>query len=63
MTGTPAFARPKELYNLCHIIRPDAFSNFKDFGQRYCEPEINPWKGSLEYNGATKNHELHYILT
>jgi len=29
LTGTPAFARPKELYNLMNIVRPDLINNFK----------------------------------
>ena len=29
LTGTPAFARPRELYNLITIIRPDIYTDFK----------------------------------
>ena len=62
LTGTPAFAKPKELYNLLHIIRPDIFTNFREFGQRYCDPKPNRWSGGLDYNGATNVKELHYML-
>ena len=36
LSGTPALAKPKELYNLLSIIRPDIFINFKEYGNRYC---------------------------
>ena len=38
LTGTPALARPKELYNLLSIVRPDLFNNFYDYANRYCDP-------------------------
>jgi len=62
LTGTPAFAKPKELFNLLHIIRPDVFSTFREFGNRYCDPRPNRWSGGLDYDGATNIKELHYIL-
>ncbi len=62
LTGTPAFAKPKELFNLMHILRPDVFTNFKEFGIRYCDPKPNPFSGALDYNGAVNMKELHYIL-
>ena len=36
LTGTPAFARPREIFNLISIVRPGLFKNFKMFGNRYC---------------------------
>lgn len=62
LTGTPAFARPQELYNLCHIVRPDIFDNFKVFGERYCDPRINPFSRKLEYSGSNNLKELNYVL-
>lgn len=62
LTGTPAFARPREIYNLISIIRPDIFVNFKEFGYRYCEPTLNPWSRTLEFNGCQNSKELHYLL-
>ena len=52
LTGTPALARPREIFNLISIVRPDIFLNFKEFGHRYCEPTINPWSRAVEYNGC-----------
>ena len=39
LTGTPAFARPKEMFTLLSIIRPDIFTVFKPYGERYCDPK------------------------
>lgn len=47
LTGTPALAKPREIYNLISIVRPDVFINFKEFGYRYCEPTVNPWSRGL----------------
>jgi len=41
LTGTPALAKPKELFTLIHIIRPDIFTDFREFGMRYCDPTPN----------------------
>lgn len=62
LTGTPALAKPREIYNLISIVRPDVFYNFKEFGYRYCEPTVNPWSRALEYNGCQNAKELHYVL-
>ena len=62
LTGTPAFARPREIFNLAAIVRPDMFYHFRTFGERYCEPERNPWSGQIEYNGCKNVQELHYLL-
>ena len=40
ITGTPALARPKELFSLIDIINNNIFQNFKQFGARYCDPKI-----------------------
>ena len=62
ITGTPAFARPAELYNMLSIIRPDAFEKLKDFGERYCEPKIGYFSNKPEYTGCSNQEELNYIL-
>lgn len=38
LSGTPALAKPRELYNLCSCIRPDLYDSFRSFGNRYCDP-------------------------
>ena len=39
LTGTPAYAKPKELFSLLSILRPDVFYSFKEYGNRYCDPK------------------------
>lgn len=62
VTGTPAFARPQELYNLCQIIRPDVFTCFKSFGERYCDPKFNLFSRTTEYSGCKNAKELNFVL-
>ena len=44
LTGTPALNKPKELFSLLNILRPDIFVHFRDFGTRYCDPKPSRWK-------------------
>ena len=53
-------AKPVEMYNMLRILRPDAFANFQDFGNRYCGPYMTPF--GMEYNGNSCTTELHFIL-
>ncbi|EAR82842.2 helicase carboxy-terminal domain protein (macronuclear) [Tetrahymena thermophila SB210] len=62
LTGTPAFARPKEMFTLLSIIRPDIFKTFKSFGDRYCDPKPARFGGGIDYTGSTNEKELFYIL-
>lgn len=63
LSGTPAISRPKELFNLLSIIRPDIFFDFFSFGNRYCDPRPNPWrKGVMDYDGSSNEKELNFIL-
>ena len=39
ISGTPMLNRPVEMFNLLNILRPDAFSKFKEFSDRYCDPK------------------------
>ena len=61
LTGTPILSRPVELFPLCKIVRPDIFTSFAKFAQRYCEPVWNRF--TIDYNGATCVDELNYLLT
>ena len=62
LTGTPALAKPKELFALLHILRPDIFKFFKDFGNRYCDPKPSKWTKGIDYEGASNVRELYYLL-
>ncbi len=61
-TGTPAMARPKELFPLIQIIRPDVFKFFREYGNRYCDPQQSKYHKGIEYEGSTNSKELHFIL-
>ena len=38
ISGTPLLARPDEAFNMLAILRPDIFTNFKEYANRYCNP-------------------------
>ena len=61
LTGTPILARPMEVFPLLHILRPDKFKGFKEFGTRYCDPKIIHF-GLIDWSGASNMRELHSIL-
>ncbi|CAD8095659.1 unnamed protein product [Paramecium sonneborni] len=63
LTGTPALAKPKDLFNLLNIIRPDIFGNFKEFGYRYCDPKLSRFTKGIDFDGASNLKELHFLLT
>ena len=39
LSGTPMLARPIELFNCLKMLRPDVFSDFPAFVNRYCNPK------------------------
>jgi SWI/SNF-related matrix-associated actin-dependent regulator 1 of chromatin subfamily A len=61
LTGTPILAKPMEIYPLLHILRPDKFKGFKEFGSRYCDPKILGF-GLVVWSGASNTRELNSIL-
>ena len=61
LTGTPILAKPMEIYSLLHILRPDKFKSFKDFGTRYCDPKILRF-GVIDWSGSSNSRELNCIL-
>ncbi len=60
LSGTPMLGRPSDIYNSMHVLRPDVFKTFREFGHRYCDPKKG-WHG-IEWKGATNTEELHWIL-
>eukprot|EP01022_Parablepharisma_sp_SALTPOND_P029228 TRINITY_DN728_c0_g1_i12.p1 TRINITY_DN728_c0_g1~~TRINITY_DN728_c0_g1_i12.p1 ORF type:complete len:603 (-),score=97.59 TRINITY_DN728_c0_g1_i12:519-2327(-) len=61
LSGTPMLARPVEIYNLVHILRPDLFPSFHEFGFRYCDPR--PSYFGTDWGNASNTDELHLILS
>ncbi|CAK89655.1 unnamed protein product (macronuclear) [Paramecium tetraurelia] len=62
LTGTPALSKPKDLFNLLNIIRPDIFGNFKEFGYRYCDPKLSRFTKGIDFDGASNLKELYFLL-
>ena len=61
LTGTPIMARPMEIYPLLHILRPDHFKSFIEFGARYCDPKKS-FGLFTDYSGSSNTKELNAIL-
>lgn len=62
LTGTPALSRPYELFNLLKMVKPNNFEKPKDFGDRYCDPQLSNFANKIEYKGSTNVLELNYVL-
>ena len=45
LTGTPALSRPVELFTQIHALRPNVFTKFTEFAQRYCAGARFGWQG------------------
>ena len=60
LTGTPILAKPVEIYPLLTALRPDFFHNFKEFGERFCNPTQTIY--GMNWNGYDNIRELHFIL-
>mmetsp|Transcript_457 Transcript_457/g.1105 ORF Transcript_457/g.1105 Transcript_457/m.1105 type:complete len:1145 (-) Transcript_457:220-3654(-) len=60
LSGTPALARPIELWTQVHALRPDIFPKYREFTNRFCNPTRRPW--GMDYNGASNLEELHEKL-
>ena len=60
LSGTPMLARPVELFNCLKMLRPDIFTNFFEYVNRYCDPKEGPYGN--DYSGASHTKELHHIL-
>ena len=60
LSDTPMLARPSELFNLVKMLRPDIFTEFIEFANRYCNPKDGPY--GKDYSGASNVKELHHLL-
>lgn len=62
LSGTPALARPAELWPQLAALRPDQFKTWTVFANRYCNPRRKRVYGSrfiVDYSGASNLAELH----
>ena len=71
LSGTPALARPKELYAQLAIVAPQLFPVFHDYGVRYCaghemrftvRTRTGHTKRAWDYSGASNVVELNAVL-
>merc|ERR1719502_1820439 len=60
LSGTPALARPCELYTQIEAIDPGLFTSYTKFTERYCAPKWTPF--GMDYTGASNLEELHEKL-
>ena len=63
LSGTPALSKPKDLFPLLTILRPNVFNFFYPYAYRYCDPSKSPFTHGMCYDGASCTRELNYILT
>ena len=61
LSGTPALARPVELFTQVYAIAPKLFGPFGKFADRYCAPKRTRF-GWVDYKGASNLEELHAKL-
>ena len=62
LSGTPALARPCELWTQLHSLDPHVFGSWTQFANRYCAPKRKSFGGGrfvMDYNGASNLPELH----
>ncbi len=60
LSGTPLTNRPKELFPVLNILRPDLFPSWWQYGHRWCGARRTPW--GWNFDGATRLPELHTLL-
>ena len=60
LTGTPALARPIELFNLLNCLDPTLFPNYLEYAKWYCAAHQGAF--GLDCSGASNLEELHLVL-
>lgn len=61
LSGTPMGNTSMELYAQLHFLRPDIFKNARDFGERFCAPEMTYW--GKAYKGSSNEKELKALMS
>lgn len=64
LSGTPALARPVELWTQLSCFAPKLFGNWTTFTNRYCDPQKKRIGGRviMDFSGASNAPELHQKL-
>eukprot|EP00039_Didymoeca_costata_P014284 m.229012 g.229012 ORF g.229012 m.229012 type:complete len:1110 (+) comp15985_c0_seq10:264-3593(+) len=60
LSGTPALARPEELYSQLDSVRPKQFGTFAHFSRQFCDAHRGPF--GWDTRGASNLGELHSML-
>jgi SNF2 family DNA or RNA helicase len=56
LSGTAIGSRPKEYFNVLHLLKPQLFPSRYDFHHQYCDPYHNGF--GWDFNGASNTKEL-----
>lgn len=65
LSGTPALARPAELWPQLSCLAPKLFGNWTTFSNQYCNPRRKFFGGgrfTMDYSGSSNEAELHTKL-
>jgi SWI/SNF-related matrix-associated actin-dependent regulator 1 of chromatin subfamily A len=64
LSGTPALARPVELWTQLSCLAPKVFGNWTAFTNKYCNPKRKFIGGrvTMDYSGSSNEAELHEKL-
>eukprot|EP00930_Biecheleria_cincta_P023313 TRINITY_DN16867_c0_g2_i2.p1 TRINITY_DN16867_c0_g2~~TRINITY_DN16867_c0_g2_i2.p1 ORF type:complete len:926 (-),score=144.06 TRINITY_DN16867_c0_g2_i2:153-2930(-) len=60
LSGTPALARPIELFTQVEAVQPGLFGSYSNFTKRFCDPKWTPF--GMDVTGASNLEELHALL-
>ncbi|KAG1671657.1 SWI/SNF-related matrix-associated actin-dependent regulator of chromatin subfamily A-like protein 1 [Nymphon striatum] len=63
LSGTPALSRPSELFSQLNMLNRKFFSNYTQFGIRYCNGKKVPWGNGWDFKGSSNMKELQILLT
>ena len=65
LSGTPALAKPVELWTQVHALRADLFGNHSLYTKKFCNPQkkrIGRGRFIWDYGGSSNEEELHTKL-
>ncbi|ESN92127.1 hypothetical protein HELRODRAFT_194392 [Helobdella robusta] len=60
LSGTPALSRPVELFSQLSAIDYKIFTNFHEYGVRYCNGRELPW--GWDFSGSSNLEELRIVM-